>query len=183
MRHRLKIKHFNRDTKSRKALLRNSVRFLIERGEIKTSGSRAKEVKRLADKLISKAQKGDLASRRQLHKFFGKRDVVNTLVDKVVPALGDRKTGYTSIKSIGRRRGDNTEIFKLSLLVEEKTWSSLNNDQDKAKKEEAKKVARAAKAKKKAPVKKAAPKKAEKTVKKAPAQKAAAKKTKKEEKK
>jgi large subunit ribosomal protein L17 len=182
MRHRLKIKHFNRDTKSRKALLRNSVRFLIERGEIKTSESRAKEVKRLADKLITKAQKGDLASRRQLHKFFGKRDVVNTLVDKVVPALGDRKTGFTSIKSIGKRRGDNTEIFKLSLLVEEKTWSSLNNDQDKAKKEEAKKAARAAKAKK-APAKKAAPKKAEKTEKKAPAKKATASKTKKEEKK
>jgi large subunit ribosomal protein L17 len=155
---------------------------LIERGEIKTSESRAKEVKRLADKLITKAQKGDLASRRQLHKFFGKRDVVNTLVDKVVPALGDRKTGFTSIKSIGKRRGDNTEIFKLSLLVEEKTWSSLNNDQDKAKKEEAKKAARAAKAKK-APAKKAAPKKAEKTEKKAPAKKATASKTKKEEKK
>ena len=176
MRHRLKIKHFNRDTKSRKALLQNSVRFLIEHGEIKTSESRAKEVKRLADKLISKAQKADLASRRQLHKFFGKRDVVNTLVDKVVPALGDRKTGYTSITSLGKRRGDNTEVFKLSLLVEEKTWTSLNNDERKSKKEEEKKATRAAKAKKKVatkkvekkvPAKKVAPKKASKPASKA----------------
>lgn len=131
MKHKVKGKHFNRDTQSRKALFRNSLRALIDHGHIETSESRAKEIRRLADKIISQAQKGDLASRREIHKYFGKRDVVNTLIDRVVPALGDKKTGFCSLEKQSNRRGDNMPIFRLSLLVENKDWQSLKNEENK----------------------------------------------------
>jgi large subunit ribosomal protein L17 len=134
MKHRVKIKHFNRDTHSRKALLRNSLRGLIEHGQIETSEARAKEIRRLADKLISRAQKGNLATRRQIHRFFGKRDVVNTLFDRVVPAIAERKSGFCSLEKLANRRGDNMPVYRLSLLVEEKTWKSLKNDSKKPEK-------------------------------------------------
>jgi len=175
MKHRVKTKRFNRDTKSRKALLRNSLRGLIEHGHIETNESRAKEVRRIADKLIATAQKGDLKARRQLHRYFGKRDVVNTLVDQVVPALGDRQSGFCSLEKISNRRGDNVTIYRLSLLVKEKTWTSLNTDKkSEAKAETAKrssgttrvsKTASKAKLEKKAAPAKKAP--AKKTTKKA----------------
>jgi large subunit ribosomal protein L17 len=138
MKHRIKAKHFNRDTQSRKALFRNSLRGLIEHGQIETSEGRAKELRRLADKLINRAQKGDLASRREIHKFFGKRDVVNTLFEQVVPAMGDRKSGFCSLEKLSNRRGDNMIVYRLSLLVDEKKWKSLKNETKKVEKEKQK---------------------------------------------
>lgn len=132
MKHRVKAKHFNRDTKSRKALLRNLLRSLIEHGQIETSEARAKEVRRLADKIISRAQKGDLATRRLMHRFFGKRDVVNTLFDQVVPAFAERKSGFCSLEKLSNRRGDNMPVYRLSLLVDEKKWQGLKNENKKS---------------------------------------------------
>ena len=149
MKHRVQAKQFNRDTKSRKALLLNLVRSLIEHGELETSESRAKEVSRLTDKLVGTAKAGDLNARRQLHRFFGKRDVVNTLVDKVAPAMADKVSGFTSVKKVANRRGDNTTVFKVSILAKEKTWTTLNNDERQAKKDEAKVASKAAKKKSK----------------------------------
>ena len=141
MKHLVKSKTFNRDTNSRKALLMNGVRSLVEHGQLKTSESRAKEIARIANKLISKAKAADLSARRQLHRFFGKRDVVNTLVDRIVPAVTDRQSGFVSIKKLANRRGDNTTVYQLDLLVKEKSWTSLNNDARRAKKDSDKKVA------------------------------------------
>ena len=131
MKHGVKAKHFNRDTQSRKALLRNSLRGLIEHGQIETSEARAKEIRRLADKLINQAQKGDVATRRRIHRYFAKRDVVNTLFDQVVPAVAERKSGFCSLEKLANRRGDNMPVYRLSLLVEEKKWQSLKNDSNK----------------------------------------------------
>ena len=116
MRHRVTGKKFNRDTKSRKALIRNLVRSLIEHGFVVTSEARAKEIKRVSDKLFSRAKEDSLANRRQLHTFFGKRDVVNSLFERIMPLYTDRVSGFTRIVRIGSRRGDNTEVVKLSLV-------------------------------------------------------------------
>jgi large subunit ribosomal protein L17 len=116
MRHRVKKNHFNRDTNARKALLRNLVRSLVEKGSIVTTKGKAKEVKRLTDKLVSRAKKSSVASRRQLHQFFGKRDVVNTLVEQVAPAMDKRDSGFTRIKPQGKRRGDNSEMVKVEFV-------------------------------------------------------------------
>lgn len=116
MRHQVKIKHFNRDTKARKALLRGLVRSFIEFGYITTTIAKAKETKRLSDKLIAKAKQGDLNTRRVLHRFFGKRDIVNTLVDKVAPLFPKRNSGFSRIMRLGKRRGDNTKMVRLELV-------------------------------------------------------------------
>lgn len=128
MKHRVKAKHFNRDVKSRKALLKNLLRDLFKHGEIKTSETRTKEVRRLADKLIATASQNTLAARRELHKFFGRRDVVNTLVDKIVPSFGDKKSGFTALEKLAPRRGDNTMLYKLSLLTGDLKLSSLKKE-------------------------------------------------------
>lgn len=153
MRHRQKTKQLGRDTKSRKALLRNLVRSLVEHGQVETTEAKAKEVKRWADKLIGKAQTDSLNTRRQLHTFFGKRDVVNTLVDRVAPAMKDRKSGFSRIEKLGTRRGDNSKVVKLSLVEKEIHKAGLKSPEPK--KVETKKPAKKAKTETKKSVKKA----------------------------
>lgn len=116
MRHRIKKRSFNRSTKHRKALLKNLLLGLFEHGEIEVTKSRAKEVKRLADKLIPLAQENTLMSKRRLHQFFGRRDVVNTLCEMIAPAMSDRKSGFTTLEVTGKRKGDNALMARLSLV-------------------------------------------------------------------
>lgn len=154
MRHRSTVKKFNRDTKSRKALFKNLVRSLVEKGSITTTQAKAKEAGRIADKLIGKAKTDSVATRRTLHRFFGRRDVVNTLVERIAPEFKDRVSGFTRVKAVGVRRGDNTVMAELSLVAQPSDVGSLKKP------------------------KKAVEKKA--PAKKAPAKKSTAKKTKKE---
>lgn len=116
MRHRSTSKKFNRDTKSRKALFKALVRSLVETGSIVTTQSKAKEIKRIADKLIGKAQTDSLVTRRTLHRFFGVRDVVNTLVERIAPEFSDRVSGFTRVTKVAVRRGDNSQMAQLSLV-------------------------------------------------------------------
>lgn len=116
MRHRVAGRKFNKDTKHRQAMIMNLVRSLFLHGELTTTEAKAKETKRWADKILTKAKKEDTAARRSLHRFFGKRDVVNTLVDRIAPASGDRQSGFTTHEVVGKRRGDNVVMVKVSLL-------------------------------------------------------------------
>lgn len=132
MRHRQAGKKFNRDTKGRKALLRGLVRNLVVYGHIVTTESKAKEVKRLADKLMNVALVGDLTARRKLHTFFGKRDVVNTLVDGFAPLFSDRKSGFTSLQVVGLRRGDNSKMVEVRFTQQPATVGTLTAPQEKS---------------------------------------------------
>lgn len=116
MRHGIKSKHFNRDVNSRKAMLRELVLNVVKYGQITTTMPKAKEARRIADRLIHKAQTDTVATRRTLHRFFGKRDVVNTLVERVAPAMTDRVSGFTRITAAGTRRGDNAAMVTLALV-------------------------------------------------------------------
>jgi len=118
MRHRVKKFHLNRDTNHRKALFVNMGRQLVEHGTIVTSRQKAKAIKRIADKMVAKAKKDSVSTRRQLHRFFGKRDIVNVLVEKVAPAHKDNVGGVTRIKPHVVRRGDTTKMVKLSFVNE-----------------------------------------------------------------
>lgn len=161
MRHRVQAKQFNRDTNSRKALFVNLVRSLIENGSVVTTREKAKEVRRIADKLIHKAQTDTLESRRNLHQFFGKRDVVNTLTTQVAPAMSDRVSGFTTISLVGKRRGDNTQMIKLELMTKHETVGSLKKPKAKNEKPKTKKITMVeAEVKKELVAKKVAPKKA-----------------------
>ncbi len=117
MRHRIDKKSFNRDTKARRSLIHGIALGVLEHGSIITTKAKAKEGIRLIDSCISKAKVGDLAARRQLHRLFGRRDVVNNLCDRVAPLFADRKSGFTRLTLIGNRRGDNTAMYQLSLVA------------------------------------------------------------------
>lgn len=117
MRHRIAAKQFNRDTNHRKMMIRNLVRSLIEHGEIVTTVAKGKETKRWIDRLIGMAQGKDLQARRQIQAFFGRRDVANTLLERVLPLMAKRTAGFSTLTKLGKRRGDNTELVKLSLVA------------------------------------------------------------------
>ena len=127
MRHRVKKRHFNVDTSQRHAMIRNLVRGFLEHGRMVSTRARIKETQRWVDKLIVKAKQADLQSRRVLHSFFGKRDIVNTLVDRVVPVVKDRQSGFTRMKSLGKRRGDNVEVFSLEFVDEDLQFGTFKN--------------------------------------------------------
>lgn len=135
MRHGIAHNHFNRDSKGRKSLFKNLMIELIEHGSLSTTKPRAKEIRRIADTLIHKAQTDSLTVRRTLHRFFGRRDVVNTLVERVAPALTatGRVSGFTKITANGTRRGDNSEIVTLSLVAMPETIGTLKSGNDHSK--------------------------------------------------
>lgn len=145
MRHRVAKKHFNRDTNNRKALLKNLLRSLVEQGEITTTTSKAKEIKRLMDKVVGKAKVNSVENRRLLHRLFGRRDVVNTLVERVAPAMGERVSGFTTIAKSSIRRGDSSRMSTLKFIAEYEGVGSLKSGKDYS---EVKKVAKKSKAKK-----------------------------------
>ena len=90
-----------RPTAHRNAMLRGMVTYLIENGSIETTLTRAKEVRSLAEKMITLGKKNTLASRRQALAFITKEDVVKKLFDEVAPAYADRNGGYTQIYKLG----------------------------------------------------------------------------------
>lgn len=127
MRHRVASKSFNRDTKERKALFKGLVRSLIEHGSIETTIAKAKVIKSITDRILSKATVDTVAKRRLLHTFFGKSDVVNTIFEKVIPAAGGRTSGFTRIEVQTKRRGDNTQTALLMLVNAHDTAGSFKN--------------------------------------------------------
>lgn len=117
MRHRNTSSKLNRDTNNRKALFKSLISSLIQVGEIKTTEAKAKAIRGLTDRLIRKAQDGSVTARRLLARFFGRRDIVNMLVDQVAPAMNDRQSGFTRIVPLGKRRGDNATMVKMELIT------------------------------------------------------------------
>lgn len=125
MRHRVASKQFGRRTNQRRALLRELVAALVEHGQITTTQAKAKEARRQLDKLINQAQTNTLASRRQLHSYFGKRNLANTLVDKIAPLFPKRQSGFTRIQYVGSRRGDNADVYQVTLVNKPESMGSL----------------------------------------------------------
>ncbi|MDO5722349.1 MAG: 50S ribosomal protein L17 [Actinomycetaceae bacterium] len=100
-------------------MLANLAQDLFKHGSITTTVTKAKRVQPLAEKLITKARKGDLHSRRLAAKTIRDRDVLYTLFDVIAPSIDEeRKGGYTRIVALGNRRGDNAPMAKISLVTE-----------------------------------------------------------------
>ena len=95
-----------RTSDHRKAMLRAMVTFLLENGKIETTVTRAKEVRAMAEKMITIGKAGDLHSKRQVLSYVTKEDVAKKLFDEIAPKYADRNGGYTKIVKIGPRRGD-----------------------------------------------------------------------------
>ena len=105
-----------RSSDHRKAMLRAMVTYLLENGKIETTVTRAKEVRSMAEKMITTAKTNDLHSRRQVLAYVTKEDVVKKLFDEIAPKYADRNGGYTRIIKIGPRRGDAAEMAIISLV-------------------------------------------------------------------
>jgi large subunit ribosomal protein L17 len=116
MRHRRHGRKLGRDASHRKALYANLTAALIEHGRIKTTLPKAKEVRPLAEQMITLARRGDVHSRRQALAFLRSQDVVHILFSEVGPRFADRAGGYSRIVKLGPRAGDAAELAYLELV-------------------------------------------------------------------
>lgn len=105
-----------RSTDHRLAMLRAMVTFLFEKGKIETTVTRAKEVRAMAEKMITIGKTADLPSKRQVYAFITKEDVAKKLFDEIAPKYADKVGGYVRITRIGPRRGDAAEMAILELI-------------------------------------------------------------------
>ena len=116
MRHRRSGRKLGRDASHRKALYSNLAGALFEHGRIKTTAAKAKEVKPIAEQMITLARRGDVHARRQALAYLRSQDVVYKLFSDVGPRFADRPGGYCRIIRIGPRQGDAAEMVYLELV-------------------------------------------------------------------
>ena len=107
-----------RTTAHRKAMLRGLVTLLLENGKVETTLTRAKEVRSVAEKMITLGKKNTLASRRSALAYITKEDVVTKLFNEIAPKYENRNGGYTQIFKLGPRRGDAAEMAIIKLVDE-----------------------------------------------------------------
>ncbi len=119
MRHRKRSRRLVTKWEHRISLMRNQVTDLLRHGRITTTLAKAKELRRVADRMITLAKRGDLASRRRALAFIRDKAVVRKLFGELREKYMDRPGGYTRIVKIGPRRGD-AAMMAIVELVEEK---------------------------------------------------------------
>jgi len=115
MRHRMVGRKLSRSTSHRLALYRNQVTDLLRYGKIVTTEAKAKEVRSLAEKMITLGKDGDLNARRQALAFINNKDVVKKVFEEVAPEYADRAGGYTRMAKLGPRLGDGAPMVQLEL--------------------------------------------------------------------
>lgn len=111
-----KKRKLGRPTASRRAMLRSMVTFLFENGRMQTTVTRAKELKSVAEKMITIARENTLSAKRRVLAYITKEGIVKKLFDEIVPKYVDRKSGCVSIVKVGARRGDAAEMAVVELL-------------------------------------------------------------------
>lgn len=126
-----KLRKLGRRTDHRSAMLRNQVASLFKNGRIQTTYTRAKETQRLAEKMITLAKHGDLASKRAISSFLYENAVARKLVEEIAPNFANRNGGYTRVLRVGPRRGDAAEIAILE-LVESEVKAKPSHSENKA---------------------------------------------------
>ncbi|QSZ27131.1 50S ribosomal protein L17 [Aceticella autotrophica] len=105
-----------RTSDQRKAMLKSLTTSFLNYGRIETTETRAKEVKSIAEKMITLGKKGDLHSKRQALSYIVDETVVKKLFDEIAPKYADRNGGYTRILKLGPRRGDAAPMVILELV-------------------------------------------------------------------
>lgn len=117
MRHLNAGRKLNRSASHRRALFRNLVTALFERERIRTTDAKAKEVRRLAERMITLGKDGSLAARRRALSFIQSRAAVKRLFDDIAPRFKERAGGYTRIVKIGIRHGDAAPVSVIQLTT------------------------------------------------------------------
>ena len=110
------MRKLGRASDSRNAMLRAMVTYLFENGKIETTVTRAKEVRSMAEKMVTLGKEEDLHSKRQVFSYITKETVAKKVIDEIGPRYADRNGGYTRIIKIGARRGDAAEMAIIELV-------------------------------------------------------------------
>jgi len=116
MRHGKRVAKLGRSTSHRKAMLANLVTSLLENESLRTTDVRAKELRRVADHMISFAKRNDLHARRQVLRVIPNKQVVGKLFTELADRYKGRNGGYTRIVKIGPRRGDGALMSQVELV-------------------------------------------------------------------
>jgi large subunit ribosomal protein L17 len=116
MRHKVAGRNLSRSTEHRWALYRNQVTALLDHEKITTTEAKAREVRALAEKMITLAKDGSLASRREALAFVTDKKVVDKLFAEIAPSYADRSGGYTRLLKLGPRPGDSAPMVKIELV-------------------------------------------------------------------
>jgi len=138
MRHRVAGKGFGRNTNHRKALLRNLVTSLFEHLKIETTAIKAKEAKRIAERVITLSRKGDLHSRRLALSHIPNKNVITRLFTEIAPKI-DRSSGYLRVVKSRFRAGDNSDMAILEFVDYEAIKGESGKKKEKKKVPEEKK--------------------------------------------
>ena len=123
MRHRKDHRKLNRTGSHRRAMLRNLVTSLLEHEAVRTTDAKAKEVRRIAEKMITLGKRGTLHARRQALQTIRSKAVAGKVFDSLAERFRDRPGGYTRILKLGRRVGDNAPISRIELLADDEPAS------------------------------------------------------------
>ena len=126
-----------RPTAHRNAMLRGMVTLLLENGQVETTLTRAKEVRSMAEKMITLGKKNTLASRRAALAYITKEDVVTKVFSELAPLYAERNGGYTQIFKLGPRRGDGAEMAIVKLIDYVKPEAKDEKKEKKADKKDA----------------------------------------------
>lgn len=116
MRHAIKQRKLGRTTSHRQAMFRNQVASLIVHGRIKTTLAKAKELRPIAEKLITRGRQDTVHARRMVRRWLPDRGTVDRLFSEVAPRFSDRPGGYLRILKLGPRPGDAAEMAILELV-------------------------------------------------------------------
>lgn len=119
MRHRNAHRKLSRNTSHRRALLRNLVTDFLDHGRLMTTLPKAKEIRPLAEKMITLGKRDSLHARRQVQSYVLRDTVAKKLFDTVAPKFADRKGGYSRIIKLGNRKGDGADMAIIELLGSE----------------------------------------------------------------
>ena len=119
MRHGRRGRKLNRTASHKKAMLNNMATSLFEHGAVNTTSAKAKELRGMAERLITFAKRGDLHARRQVLRRIRNQVVVSKLFDEIGPGYENRAGGYTRVLKLGPRRGDSVEMCRIELVGEE----------------------------------------------------------------
>ena len=119
MRHRNANRKLSRNTSHRRALLRNLVTSFLEHGRLMTTLPKAKEVRPLAEKMITLGKRDSLAARRMVYAYLLKDAIAKKVFTTIAPKFADRKGGYSRIIKLGNRKGDGADLAIIELLGSE----------------------------------------------------------------
>ena len=131
MRHRVKGRKLGRSPSHRRAMFRNQLASLVREERIKTTLPRAKELRPIAEKVVTQGKRDTLHARRLVNRWLPERELVKKVFDEIAPRFQERPGGYTRIIKLGPRLGDGAEMAVLEFVELGETEAASDKKKDK----------------------------------------------------